>query len=154
MEYHCTVRDPNGTDMHVKLDRGLLVTRVSVNGTPLRRSREKGRPFVIPMSDGSIRRMTVGTINLFDFAPRVLVDGQEVFSAEQLQSYQYLWAGLPLLFFLLGSPVGGLIGICAAVVNLKIFRSALPAAIQVLATLGVTILSGIIWMFIAISIAG
>lgn len=150
MQYFFAIKDHSGADVHVRLVRGVFRSSVYYDGKPLSRSKEKGKPFIIPMPGGAVRRMQVRNINFFDFAPRVLIDGEQVFAVEQLQSYEYIWAGLPLLFMLLGSPLGGLIGVAAAAINIRIFRSDLPAPIQALATLGVTILSGIIWMFLSI----
>ncbi len=76
---------------------------------------------------------------LLDTIPQVRIDGETLRVVAPLRWYQKLWAGLPMLFVLIGGLIGGLVGFLAMSLNSRVFRTDLPPLLHYVAILGNTI---------------
>ena len=87
-----------------------------------------------------------------DPAPRVTMDGVAVELARPLAWYQYLWSYMPAVllfsggaFGLVGNLLGGLVGVAATYLNLRIFRGHEVTILKYWASLLVTLGSFIVF---------
>lgn len=76
----------------------------------------KGKPFIIRMNDGSEKKMFVENV-LFDYVPKVIVEGKEILLARKLLWYEYLLGGIPLILVVIGGMLGAIIGIIGSFLN-------------------------------------
>ncbi len=115
---------------------------VSANGERLPRLRERGAPsWQVPMTDGTTRRISIGG-QLRGL--QAVVEGDGIIHLERrLALWELILAVLPFgLLGVTGIP-GGVIGLIAILVNLRILRLPWPMPVRVLATLGTLVLAGI-----------
>lgn len=84
-------------------------------------SKEKGKPFLIPSSDGTIVKAFPKPA-LPDFVPMLEIHGIKNQTAERLTTFQYVIGLLPILLLFLGGAIGGAIGAVGAITNFYILR--------------------------------
>jgi hypothetical protein len=114
-------RVPQDPGVEVTVDN-TWVTKVRANGQDLQRASEKGRPYLIPTPDGTVRRMVLKA-SFLDPAPKAIIDGTVVAIAKPLTWPQYALGALPLALIFFGGAIGGVIGAVGAMQNINILRS-------------------------------
>jgi hypothetical protein len=120
------------------------ITGLSVyaDGVRLPRLRERGAPsWRIPMADGATRRISIGGQMR---GLEAIVEGDGVIQLERrLELWELILAVLPFgLLGVTGIP-GGVLGLIAILVNLRILRLPRPLPLRVLATLGMLVVAGV-----------
>jgi len=126
---------PAGPSPEIVVVSGTLrIPAVFVDGRPIDRVRERGRTFwPIPIRGGGEKRLYIRN-SLTGL--RAAVDGTVIPLERQLSYPEVIVALLP--FGLLGLGIaGGIVGIVASAVNLRLLRRPWPVAGRLLATLGV-----------------
>lgn len=114
--------------------------KVFVNGKKIERLREKGKPFPIPMSDGSIKKMFVKSGG-FDYVPKIVVEGKEYLLARKLLWHEYVLVLLPFPLLLIGGAIGGAFAAIGIITNRRILRTDWSMAVKISSVFGVTLLS-------------
>jgi len=126
---------PGGRSPEIVVVTGLLkIPEVVVDGQPVDRVRERGRTFwPIPVPGGGQKRLYIRS-SLTGL--RAAVDGTVVPLERRLSYWEVIVSLLP--FGLVGLGIaGGLVGIVASAVNLRLMRRPWPTVGRLLATLGV-----------------
>ncbi|MDP9483751.1 MAG: hypothetical protein M3P84_11090 [Chloroflexota bacterium] len=138
-----TFRLPESGSPEIVVDQSQLTgLSVSVEGARLARLRERGVPsWQIPMADGTTRRISIGG-QLRGL--HVIVEDDGIISLERrLALWELLFAVLPFgLLGLTGIP-GGVLGLVAILVNLRVLRLPWPLPLRILATLVTLVLAGV-----------
>lgn len=145
MKHKFKLQETNCPEIEVEQSLWLGKTKVLVNGKEIARLSERGKPFPIPMTDGSVKKMFVKSGG-FDYVPKVIVDGEEFRLARKLHWYEYTLGFLPLLLLLYGGAIGGALGAVGALLNIRIFRTDWPMVIKVLSVFGITLLTAIAFL--------
>lgn len=92
-----------------------------MNSKPIEQLKEKGKPFLIPLTDGGhVKAYPKPTLP--DFVPSLVINGVKNDIVEKLKWYQYAIGGLPILLIFMGGILGGAIGALAAITNFGILR--------------------------------
>jgi hypothetical protein len=137
-----TFRLPEPGSPEIVVDQSELTgLSVFADGERLARLRERGAPsWLIPMADGTTRRIAIGGQMR---GLEVIVDGATTIPLERrLAFWELILAVLP--FGLLGVTgiVGGILGLVAVLVNLRILRLPWPVAGRVLASVAALLAAG------------
>ena len=127
--------------------------RVHADGRPVERMESGDRPFLIPMHDGTTRSMVVRRA-VFDYAPRVTVNGVRVPVARKLRWHECAAGGLPLLFVVKGGVVGVVVGLAGLYGNYWILRSGYPWEARLLGVVGVTFLCPVLYLRLVLLLTG
>lgn len=85
-----------------------------------------------------------------DPVPLLDIDGRRIEIARPLRWYEIVWLALPLLLIFVGGAIGAIVGLVAGGINASIFRSSRSTAARYLLTAGVSILSLVVWLVIAV----
>lgn len=138
-----TFRLPEPGSPEIVVDQSQLTgLAVYVDGVRLSRLRERGAPsWQISLADGTTRRISIGGQMR---GLQAVIEGDGIIQLERrLEIWELILAVLPFgLLGLTGIP-GGILGLIAILVNLRIFRLPWPLPVRVLATLGTLLLSGV-----------
>jgi hypothetical protein len=120
--------------------------RVSVDGRPVPRSRERGRPYwSIPLAGGGERRLFVtGTVT----GLRALTGDEDIPLERRLAWWELLLAFLPLTLVTVGGLIGGLVGGAGTIVGLWVMRRPWPPAARAIAGLAVFALAAASWWIV------
>lgn len=112
----------------------LLAPKLFLDGAEVKRNWTK-----FEVTDDSGTPTTIKLRSGLDLQPRVVIDGGEPFAiAPSLPSYAYVFIYAPLLLMLIGGAIGGLFGALAAVGSAAAFRSELPTAAKIGASILMT----------------
>ena len=128
----------------VVVDNSMLRgVRVTVDGRPIARRRERGRPWwPIPLAGGGEAKLYVtGTIT----GLRAFIGGEEIMLERRLAWWELLLAFLPLALVSIGGVIGGIVGAIGSLVGLWVMRRPWHAASRVTAALGVVAFSVAAW---------
>jgi hypothetical protein len=144
-----TFRLPDPDSPEIVVDQSQLTgLGVYIDGARLSRLRERGAPsWQIPMADGSTRRISIGGQMR---GLQVVIEGDGIIQLERrLALWELILAVLPFgLLGLTGIP-GGVLGLIAILVNLRVLRLPWPLPVRVLATMGTLVLAGVASYLIA-----
>ncbi|GAA0182109.1 hypothetical protein SH2C18_45430 [Clostridium sediminicola] len=122
--------------------------KIFVNNIQMKRLKEKGKPYSITMSDGTIRKIFM-KLNPLDPVPRIFFGNNEILLAKKLLWYEYLIGGFPLILIIIGGALGGAIGVTASVFNFNIFRKEYSLFTKILLTTAITIISFTAYLTVA-----
>jgi hypothetical protein len=144
-----TFRLPEPGSPEITVDHSQLTgLHVSVDGRPLERLREGGRPaWRIPLSDGSTRRVAFG--GQLMGLQAILDDGRTVQIERRLAAWELILAVLPFGLLGLTGIAGGLVGLVAVVANVRILREPWPLIARILGALGTLVVAGVVSAVIA-----
>ncbi len=136
MKYKFKLQEGNNPEIELEKSFWLGNIKVYVNGKEVARLKEKGKPFPLPMGDGTVKKMLVK--GWLDDVPKVIVDGKEILLARKLFWYEYVLGFIPAVL-LMGGALGGAFGVIGIMFNFKILRSSHTMLIKSLFILGVTV---------------
>lgn len=122
--------------------------KIFVNNTQMKRLKEKGKPYSITMSDGTIRKIFM-KLNPLDPVPRIFFGNSEILLARKLLWYEYLLGGIPLILIIIGGALGAAIGVITSVFNFNMLRKEYSLFIKILLTTAMTIISFIAYSTVA-----
>lgn len=146
-----TIKLPETTSPDIKFNIAFNgKVKVYVNGNEIKRSKEKGKPYLIPMTDGSVGKIFLKR-GFVDNVPKVLYNNKEILLVEKLEWYEYAICALPLLLLFLGGAIGALFGALGTVINLNIFRNIKSITIKVLLSIVVLGISWLLYFIVALS---
>jgi hypothetical protein len=119
----------------IAVDQSQLVgLRVAVDGQPLQRLREGGRPaWQIPLADGSRVRVRFG--GQLTGLQAILDDGTVIQIERRLRLWELVLAVLPFGLFGVTGVAGGVFGLVAVLVDLRLLRMAWSGPVRILACL-------------------
>lgn len=121
--------------------------KLLLDGAPVERKRGK---YSVTGDSGS--EIAVELRNIWvDPVPRLKIAGEPVELAPPLKSYEYAWAGVPLLLVFAGGAIGGLFGGLGAMVSGRIFRSDRGALAKYGLTLLVTLGAAVAYFVVAVA---
>jgi hypothetical protein len=140
---------PGSTTNSCRLERSFWRAQVRLwyQGQEIPRSKEKGRPFLIPSPNGKPVRVQItgGGLDL----PKIDVDGTPVLLGRPLTVLEYAIGGVPLVLVFVGGAIGGVSGGVAAMFNYRVLRTATSTSTKVLGVLGISGLSFLAYVVIA-----
>jgi hypothetical protein len=84
--------------------------------------------------------------------PQLMVGQQFINIVPPLRWFWWVWAAVPFLLVTFGGALGGLIGLIAVWVNVRLVRQPWHWLLRVGATLGVTLLAVAIWFLLFLSL--
>lgn len=115
----------------------LTPARLLFDGMPAPKGKRRGENSLM-RNDG--REVTVTWKHQILDMPKLVIDGKTFDIVKPLAWYEWIWSALPILM-VIGSALGGIIGILAFSINARIFRSNLHTLVKFLLTLAVSIAS-------------
>lgn len=121
---HFSINRKDVTGGTIELDKTAVSGRVDVkvSGQSVERLKEKDAPFVIPMKDGSSKKLVL-KMHLLDPVPAVFLDGEEILLARKLRVIECIFAFVPILMFLVHGPVLTVLAFFILLANFRILRS-------------------------------
>ena len=141
---------PSDPTVRCRLSKTFWLGRMAliVKGQAVRRSEEKGRPFVIRRPDGKQSKLFV-KVAPFDYVPKVTVDDQPIVLARPLAVFEHIAGGIPLILVFLGGALGGFSGAIGTMANYRVLRTDASPVFKAVAILGVTALSFLMYSVLA-----
>lgn len=153
MKFKFTLENSNISPFEIEIHRSFWTggIKVLVNGKKAQRLKETGKPFSIPMQDGSMKKMYVKGAGL-DPTPIIFLDDREIILSKRLVPYEIPLAILPFTLVFVGGALGGLLGASAVVINFRIFRAQHSKTVKILSSLGITLGTIIVFLILAVAI--
>jgi hypothetical protein len=141
---------PGSTTASCRLEKSMWLgqLRLWYQGREIPRSKEQGKPFLIPnAATGKPARVLIkaGGLDL----PSIDVDGVKVLLGRPLSPLEYVLGGIPLLLMFLGGAIGGASGAVGAVYNYRVLREATSTSTKVFGVVGVSTLSFLVYLVLA-----
>jgi hypothetical protein len=140
---------PGSSTASCRLEKSIWLgqLRLWYQGREIPRSKEKGKPFLIPGANGTAVRVIVkgGGLDL----PGIEVDGVKVLLGRPLSTLEYVIGGIPLLLVFVGGAIGGASGAVGAMCNYRVLREATSTPMKVLGVVGVSGLSFLTYLVLA-----
>ena len=132
--------------IHITLHIPILIGKIRVyaNEKELKQLNEKGKPYEIKLSDGSVRKMYLKSV-FYDYIPKVEINEEEILLARKLFWYEYVLSCLPLVL-LAGGALGGVLGVIGVFSNMRIFRSEFPIVFKIMSGFAVFIISFLLYI--------
>ncbi len=130
-----TFRLPEPGSPEITVDNSQITgLRVSIDGARVPRLRERGRPtWRVPMADGTERR--IGLAGAFTGLRAIVDDGTVIELERRFTLWELVLAVLPFGLLGLTGVAGGLLGLLAIGVNLRILREPWPLVARVAGTM-------------------
>lgn len=138
------------SSQEIELDYSVLWGKMKafVHGKEIFKLKESGKPFPIPMPDGSTKKLYVKSSG-FDLTPKIIVDGREILLARKLLWYEHVLALLPIYLLFLGGAIGGALAAVAIMTNHIVLRKDWVLGVRMLTVLEVTVLAHIGYSLVA-----
>jgi len=127
---------------------------VLVNGIPAEKSAKSkfNKPkYIISSPDGTENILEIRQ-SAFDGGLTVFLNDTKIPISRPLKWYEYLMGGLPILLIFAGGALGALFGGIGAYANFKIIRSKMNIVAKMFVTLGISVLSVILYFAFALLI--
>jgi len=122
-------------------------SKLFMNNSEVKKSTEKGRPFLIPRVDGSLA-VAFAKKSYPDLVPTLEIDGKINRIVEKLKWYEYIVGGLPIILIFAGGLIGGIIGAIASLTNFNIFRQEGNPMLKYAKVIGITGVSYLVYLII------
>lgn len=144
-----TFRLPEPGSPEIMVDNSQVTgLRVSIDGQRAPRLRERGRPaWRVPMADGSERRIWFA--GAFTGLRAIVDDGSMIELERRLSIWELVLAVLPFGLLGLTGIAGGVVGLIAILVNLRILRAPWPLVARIAGTLATLIVAFLVSYAIA-----
>ncbi len=136
MKYKFKLQETNSPEIEIDKSFWIGMIKVYVEGKEIGFLKEKGKPFPIPMGDGTVKKMLVK--GRLDDVPKVIVDGKEIQLARKLFWYEYVLGFIPAVL-LMGGALGGAFAFIGIMFNFKILRFSHTMFIKSLFIIGITV---------------
>ena len=141
---------PGSTTAACRLEKSMWLGQLRLwhQGREIPRSKEQGKPFLIPnAATGKPVRVLIkgGGLDL----PSIDVDGVQVLLGRQLSTIEYVIGGIPMLLMFIGGAIGGASGAVGAMLNYRILREATSPSAKVLGVITVSGLSFLTYLALA-----
>ncbi len=153
MNYPIKLEGFEGQNIEVQPAGTFSGYKLLVNGQPAPQGPRRGQ-MLLRRSDGT-QAIAAWKAQLLGFdVPQLVVDGKPIALEEPLKWYEGVWSGWPVLLLFVGGALGAVAGIIAFSVNTKIFRSSLGVVEKYVLTGGISVLAVMIYLIIAMLLAG
>ena len=148
MEWHFALP---GSSTSCRLEKSFWFgnLRLRSQGREVPRSREKGKPFLVPGPNGAHTRVHIKG-NGWDYLPKIEVDGMQVPLGRPLSPLEYVLGGIPILLMFVGGAVGGATGAIGMMFNYRVLRATTSTPMKVL---GVVAVSGLSFLTYVVLVA-
>ena len=123
--------------------------KLLVNGQPAPKGQGRGE-MLIRRNDG--KDVACAFRNNFLDVPVLVVEGKPLNLVEPLKWYEWTWNGLPIVM-IFGGALGGLLGVLAITLNLKVFRSAQNAVMKYILTGAISAGAFVLYFILALLFA-
>jgi hypothetical protein len=147
MTHHFTLPDFPGNTFSLEISVWTGKAKLLMDNTALERSKEKGKPFLIPRGDGVVVK-AFPRQRFPDMVGVLEIDGKKYDTVKKLQWYEITIGSIPFLL-VAGGAIGGGIGAAAAMVNYSILRGETSASSKYLKIAGVCVLAFLAYALIA-----
>jgi hypothetical protein len=132
---------PGSATASCRLEKSMWLGQLRLwhQGREIPRSKEQGKPFLIPnAATGKPVRIQVkgGGLDV----PSIDVDGVQVLLGRPLSTIEYVIGGIPLVLVFLGGAIGGASGAVGTMLNYRVLREATSTSSKVI---GVAVVSGL-----------
>ncbi|QOX64322.1 hypothetical protein FRZ06_13705 [Anoxybacterium hadale] len=147
MKYNFSIPQQPETVIEVDISLWTGKQNVWVNGHPAKQSGQSKRrkpQFLIPDSTGTEKTLELKP-SLFGELTAFL-SGEKIQVTPPLTWYQYIFGGFPILLIFLGGAIGGFFGILGSIINYSILRSNFNLAVKILAVIGVSAISLLLYL--------
>ena len=125
-------------------------TQLLVNGEPAAKGPKRGQ-LLLTRNNGDDAVVKFKAPPL-DPIPNLIVDGEKIEVAPPLKWYQIALALLPFIFAVAGGLVGIVVGLPAAMYNMRVFRSERPSRSQYITVGLISLASAVVFLGIAVAI--
>lgn len=145
--YPLTIEGFTGQTIEMVPPGLLSPAKLLVNGAPAPKGPKMGQ-MLLRRADG---REVVAKWKLQMLGtdiPNLEVDGKVIRIVPPLKWYEFTWAGIPILLLFIGGAVGGGVGAVGTIMNVKIFRSSMPAIAKYFLALLVFAMAMLLWLII------
>lgn len=143
MQFEFLLSEPNSPALRLRRSIWTGRTKLYADEQEVPMQPSKGyfhslRAYMVPMPDGSERHLTLQN-RFYDFVPEVYVNDKPVLLARALQTWEYVITSLPILLVFAGGLLGGLCGLVATFINLRIMRSERPIGLRIAFCVAITV---------------
>jgi len=143
-------RLPDFPNSNFTLEKSIWIgkTKLFKDNIQIEQLSEKGKPFLIPKSDGSyLKAFTKQSFP--DFVPTIEINGKKSYIVDKLKWYEYALGGFPILLLFIGGALGGIIGVMGVILNFSIFRQEGSQFLKYLKVVGIVLASYLLYFIIA-----
>ena len=119
MQYQVAVAGFEKQNIVIEAPNLFSAAKLLINGQPAAKGEKRGE-YKLLRDDGTEAVARFKSF-LLDPIPQLVVDGSTVRLTEPLPCHELVFAYLPLLMVLTGNVIGILLGVAAAVMNLRLF---------------------------------
>lgn len=144
-KYHFKLPDFPNSNFALEVSIWTGRSKLFMNNQQLERSKEKGKPFLIPKGNNEFLK-AFPKQSFPDLIPTLEVNGVKNNIAEKLKWFQYLLGGIPILLLFFGGVLGAVIGVIATMTNYNIFRQEGILINKYLKVIGIIVSSLIIYL--------
>lgn len=137
MRYKATIEGFEGQNVEVDMNFW-TAPKLYVNGSLAPKGPARGQS-LIKRNDGKEIVVTLKPQLIGLDVPRLDVGGKSIELVQPLAWHEWLFAGSPVMLFLMGGAVGVGLAFIGVFINLRIFRSEFAPALKYLFSAGVTI---------------
>jgi hypothetical protein len=148
MEWHFALPGSPARSCRLEKSFWLGSLRLWHQGREVPRSKEKGKPFLVPRPDGTQARVQIKSG--FDYLPKIEVDGQALSVGRPLTTLEYVLGGLPMVLMFVGGAIGGASGAVGTMFNYRILRATTSVPMKVLGVAAVTGLTFLTYLVLAV----
>ena len=140
MKYAFQLSDYPNSNFEIETSIWTNRSKLWMDDDLLEQSKEKGKPFLIPTTDGNFVK-AFSKPSFPEFVPILEINGQKNQVVKKLKLHEYIIGGLPIMLVFMGGLIGGIIGMIGALTNFSIFRkegSEISKYIKVIGIIAVT----------------
>lgn len=148
MKYNFKLSDFPNSNFEMDTNIWTGKTKLFKDGMALEQSKEKGKPFLIATTSGTILK-AFPKPTFPDLIPCLEIAGIKHSVVEALKWHQYLVGGLPMILLFAGGALGGAIGAFASIFNFNTFRQQNANSIKYLKVAGISILAFVVYFVLS-----
>jgi hypothetical protein len=145
-----TYKIENGPDLLFKQNMFSGNIHLFINNIKQERMKEKGRPWIITLRDGTRKNISIKNTYSFLYEPKIIFDGREVAIDRKLIWWECILCFLPLSLVFIGGAIGALFGLFALVANVHVCRHGYSVITKILLTIFSTAIAVFIYLIIAV----
>ena len=149
MTYHFSLADFPGAAFQLDTSPWTGRSALFKDGVLLEQAQEKGKPFLIPVSELDVVR-AFPKPSFPDMVPILEINGAKHRVVAQLPWFEYTLGGLPVLLLFMGGALGGMIGVAGTMSSYLVFRrETLAKPIRYVAVIGIGLSCLLVYLLLA-----
>jgi hypothetical protein len=147
MKYNFQLSDFPNSNFEIETSIWTGKSKLFMNNSEIKKSTEKGKPFIIPRADGSLA-LAFPKQTYPDLIPTLEINGKINHIVEKLKWFEYFVGGLPIILIFVGGAIGGLIGVIASLTNFNVFRQEGNPIVKYMKVIGITGASYLVYLLV------